>query len=69
MTLTQWLLLAPVPFLGVCVTFMLVGLVSGPTFRDGVAGGFLVVLTWPWLVVVTPTLIAGLWGIARAVTE
>lgn len=59
--LTNWLLLAPLPFLVVCIAYMVVGLFTGPR-----VGGFYLKLTWAWLWLVLPTLLAGVWGIIRA---
>ena len=56
------LLLAPVPFLLICAVWMTVGLFTGPH-----RGGFRMVLTWPWLWVVLPTIFVGLYGIAKEV--
>lgn len=61
---TDWLLLAVVPFLVVCAVFMIVGLFNGPRH-----GGFRLILTWAWLPLILPTVIAGLWGIVRVVSS
>jgi hypothetical protein len=58
---TNLLLLAMVPFLLVCATFMVVGLFTGPR-----TGGFKMILPWSWLWLVLPTILAGLVGIVRA---
>jgi len=42
--------------------WMTVGLFTGPH-----QGGFRMVLTWPWLWVVLPTIFVGLYGIAKEV--
>jgi hypothetical protein len=57
---TALLLLAVVPFLAVIAVFMLTAVLSGPK------GNFRLILTFPWLLLVLPTVLAGLWGIMRA---
>lgn len=61
--LTDALLLAVVPLLVVLAIFMTIGLLTGPR-----RGGFRLVLTWPWVCLVLPTVIAGLWGIVRVMS-
>jgi hypothetical protein len=62
LTTDDLLLLAVVPFLLVIAVVMTVGLFNGPRH-----GGFRLLLPWGWLWVVLPTVLVGLYGIARAV--
>lgn len=64
LNLTDLLLLAPVPLLLLFAVYGIAGLVK-EVFNGN--GGFRLALTPLWLVLVTPTVIAGLVGIYRAV--
>jgi hypothetical protein len=61
--LTDYLLVAVMPFLLVCAVYMLVGFFTGPK-----TGGFRLVLPWPWLWITLPMVAAGLWGIVRTLS-
>lgn len=58
--LTGVLLLAAVPFLLVCAVYMIVGVFNGPR-----TGGFTMRLTYGWLFLALPSVLAGLYGIIR----